>query len=110
MIDKEPPSAKFRKITQLGLVTVVFSEQMFTPNYDLIAQTQGRFLNTTDSLDDSELTNMQNFWRENKDNILQLTVRETDRYDSERDLHFDWVMLEFTSQIMKIQLQFNDAV
>ena len=74
---------------------------MFTPNYDLIvAQHQGRALNTTDPLDDSKLSSMQNFWLKNKDNILQLTVRETDRYDSERDLNFDWIMLEFTSQIM----------
>ena len=35
--DKELPKPFLRKIDQMGIVNIVFSEQMFMPNYDLLA-------------------------------------------------------------------------
>ena len=45
---------------------------------------------------------MQTFWLFRKDDILDVQVKETDDFVRKRDLSFDWMMLEFTSEKMQL--------
>ena len=63
-LDNTSPSARVKRITPLGVVTIKFSEEMFTPDYKLILEQAHRNLNTTDR--EADQTDMEYFWYSHK--------------------------------------------
>ena len=80
-------------------MTVAFTEYMFTPDYKSLAEkyfdfTSRRQLNSGVEFD--ELTDLQLFWIEFKDELLELSVKEDSQYSKARDLRFEWLVIDFT--------------
>ena len=107
-LDDTPPSARVKRITPLGVVTIEFSEEMFTPDYKLILEQARRNLNTTDR--EADQTDMEYFWYSHKGSLLDISIKANDYYEFPRDLSFKWTVLKYERDTMSLQLQFQDAV
>ena len=53
---------------------------------------------------------MQYFWFLYKSQLLELTVKEKYESEQNRDLNFDWIVLDYENEKMTLQLEFSDAV
>ena len=58
--DEAPPEARIRKITQFGVVTIVFSEKMFIPNVENLGIQ--RLLEAEEAHNKPDYSDMQVFW------------------------------------------------
>ena len=110
--DDIKPVAWTRKVSHLGVVTVIFSEYMFTPNFTAMAEQlrfdekHRRYLKAENS---TEYTNLQYFWFLYKDQLLEITVEEKYESTRSRNLDFDWIILDYVNEKLTLQLEFVDA-
>ena len=96
--DKTPPNVWVKKINQLGVVTVSFSEYMFDPNYQEIAKSEIEDLDRRElasEVNSTEYDDMQYFWFNFKDKLLELSISDNEHYEYPRDLRFKWIVKEY---------------
>ena len=79
--DDTEPEVWVRKINQFGVVTIAFTEFMFSPNYKALAEQQFDQIDRRELAADSvELTDLQKFWILYQDYLLELRIKEVESY------------------------------
>jgi len=56
------------------------------------------------------VTDLQLFWADYKDQLLELNVKENSQTREPRNLNFNWLAIDFTEQQLMLKLEFEDAL
>ena len=102
------PTVEIHQINQLGRVELRFSKNMYTRFLSEINEPDRNLQSTDECLTNS--TNFDDYWQCVTSQILSIELIQPDGYDIQRDIQFNWTIIEYTGRVLIFQIEFFNAI